>query len=68
MSKGMSRLLWMSGSAWVAAASAGLAVTISHPIARWFFTFSAVFNGIFALYWAMMTVAIATSSRSPTNE
>lgn len=51
-------LLWMLGSAWRSAASAGLVAVINEPRSlRWFLVFAAVFNGLFAIYWAMMTVA-----------
>lgn len=57
MSAAVKYLHWMTGSAWTAAASAGLAVVVSSSAARWLCVFSAVFNGILALYWAMMAVA-----------
>jgi hypothetical protein len=59
----VNHLLWMSGSAWISAASAGTAVVISSPPARWFCVFLAVFNGLFAIYWAMMGVAANTQGK-----
>ena len=68
ISKATSYFLWMVGSAWVSAAAAGLAVTISHSTARWLFIFAAVFNGIYALYWAMLTVATTTNVKESDDE
>jgi hypothetical protein len=53
----------MSGSAWISAASAGIAVVISNPYARWLCVFLAVFNGLFAIYWAMMAAAATTKGK-----
>jgi hypothetical protein len=62
-SRQVNHLLWMSGSAWISAASAGIAAVISNPYARWLCVFLAVFNGLFAIYWAMMTVVANTQGK-----
>jgi hypothetical protein len=56
MSGAVGYLAWMTGSAWISAASAGLAVVVQNSLLRWLFVFGAVFNGLFTVYCAMKTV------------
>jgi hypothetical protein len=56
-------LLRMSVSVWSSAAPAGIAVATSNPYVRWLCVFLAVFNGLFAVYWAMMAVAANTQGK-----
>lgn len=59
MSAATKYMAWMTGSAWVSAASAGLLPVFQSASLRWLCIFGAVFNGIFAIYWGMMAVSAA---------
>ena len=56
MNAATKHLCWMTGSAWVSAASAGVAAIADGRVTKWLFVFGAVFNGLWAIYWAMQTV------------